>query len=80
MKVTSPIYYKIAEDILDLIGRDNFSVGSRLPSERELAEKFGVSRTCIREAKIVLEVQGRLKVKACSGAYVYTKNKIEADN
>ena len=80
MKVTSPIYHKIAEDILDFIGRDNFSVGSRLPSERELAEKFGVSRTCIREAKIVLEVQGRLKVKACSGAYVYTKNKIEADN
>ena len=74
MKDTSRMYHKIVDEILDLVDTDNFSVGSRLPSERELALKFGVSRACIREAQIVLEAQGHLKVKAGSGAYVFNKN------
>ena len=80
MKDTSRIYHKVVEEILELVESDNFSVGSRLPSERELALKFGVSRACIREAQIVLEAQGRLKVKAGSGAYVFTNDGIDANN
>ena len=74
MKKSGRIYHKIAEDILELIDSDDFPVGSRLPSERELALKFNVSRGCIRKAQIVLEAQGRLKVKASAGVFVCNKN------
>ena len=39
-------------------------------AERELAEKFGVSRVSVREAAIALQAQGRLEIRAGSGAYV----------
>ena len=68
------IYRKVAEEILRLIDTDKFPGGSRLPSERELAQQFNVSRDSIRKAQIILEVQGYLKVKACSGVYVFDKN------
>ena len=46
------LYSKISNKILDLINSGEFSAGSRLPTERELAEKFKVSRPTIREAII----------------------------
>jgi len=47
-----------------------FPPGSRLPGERELAEKFDVSRVTIREAEIALQAIGRLEIKTGSGVYV----------
>jgi DNA-binding FadR family transcriptional regulator len=44
--------------------------GARLPSERELAERFGVSRVVIREAEITLEALGRVEIKVGSGVFV----------
>lgn len=74
MKDSSRIYHKVVEEILKLVDSDSFSVGCRLPSERELALKFGVSRACVREAQVVLEAQGRLTVKPGSGAYIFSEN------
>jgi GntR family uxuAB operon transcriptional repressor len=45
-------------------------VGDRLPSERALAERFNVSRTLVREAIIVLEIQGAVEVRGGSGIYI----------
>jgi DNA-binding FadR family transcriptional regulator len=47
-----------------------YPVGGRLPTERELAEKLGVSRPTVREALIALEVEGRLRIRVGSGIYV----------
>jgi GntR family transcriptional regulator, transcriptional repressor for pyruvate dehydrogenase complex len=44
--------------------------GSKLPAERELAERFGVSRTVIREAMRSLAGRGMVAVKAGSGTVV----------
>jgi len=44
--------------------------GTRLPSERELAERFGVSRPTVREAIIALEALHKVEVKTGSGVYV----------
>ncbi|MDB9706908.1 FadR family transcriptional regulator [Porticoccaceae bacterium] len=64
------LYRQIADKILVLIETGEYSVGSRLPSERELAERFSVSRPTIREAVIALEAKGRVSVKTGSGVYV----------
>lgn len=63
-------YQKLATRIGALITQGEFEVGARLPSERSLAERFDVSRTLVREAIIVLEIQGLVEVRGGSGIYV----------
>ncbi|MGJ8562545.1 MAG: FadR/GntR family transcriptional regulator [Alphaproteobacteria bacterium] len=64
------LYHTVSNQILELIDSGVFPPGSRLPGERDLAEKFGVSRVSVREAEIALQAQGRLEIKVGSGAYV----------
>ncbi len=64
------LYHTIANKILELIDSGVFPPGSRLPGERDLAQKFGVSRVAVREAEIALQAQGRIEIKVGSGAYV----------
>jgi GntR family transcriptional regulator, uxu operon transcriptional repressor len=63
-------YQRLAEHIIAIIGQGEFKVGERLPSERNLAERFEVSRTAVREAVIALEIQGIVEVRGGSGIYV----------
>lgn len=64
------LYERVADKILALIKDDTWRSGDRLPTERELAEAFNVSRTVIREAVKVLEAQGILEMTTGSGIYV----------
>ena len=64
------LYHTVANQILELIDSGVFPPGSRLPGERDLAEKFNVSRVSVREAEIALQAQGSLEIKVGSGAYV----------
>ncbi|MBQ4833781.1 FadR family transcriptional regulator [Pseudoalteromonas sp. MMG010] len=64
------LFWRIVDKVEALINQGEFSAGSRLPPERELAEMFDVSRPTIREAIIALEVRGRVEVKTGSGVYV----------
>lgn len=50
--------------------KGTFKVGDRLPSQRQLAEMFGVSRLVIREAVKVMEGQGILISRRGSGSYI----------
>jgi GntR family transcriptional repressor for pyruvate dehydrogenase complex len=56
--------------MLETIRSKQLEVGARLPSERELAEQFGVSRTVIREAVSVLAAKGVVEVRTGSGLRV----------
>ena len=67
---TRRVYQQIADQLLQLIDAGEFAVESRLPSERDLAEKFKVSRPSVREALIALEVIGVVQIKMGSGVYV----------
>lgn len=67
------LYQSIARQIAEMIDEGAFPAGSRLPGERELAEKFDVSRVTIREAEIALQAIGRLEIKTGSGVYVSEK-------
>jgi len=53
-----------------LILRGILRPGERLPSERELSEKLGVSRPSLREAVADLQNRGLLNSKASAGIYV----------
>lgn len=67
---------RISEVIVDqvrlLIRQGQLTAGDRLPSERELCERFGVSRVTVREALRVLEANGlvEIRVGARGGAFV----------
>ena len=64
------LYTNVLRKMLGLMDSGQFPAGGRLPPERELAERFDVSRPTIREAIIALEVLGRVQVKTGSGIYV----------
>jgi GntR family transcriptional repressor for pyruvate dehydrogenase complex len=60
----------VAEQIIETIKDGSFPVGSKLPSEFELAESMGVSRPTIREALSALSAVGLIESKPGSGNYV----------
>ena len=64
------LYRQIAEQLRQLMSSGEFTVGSRLPAERDLATQLGVSRPSVREALIALEVEGMIEVRTGSGIYV----------
>ena len=64
------LYRQIAAQLSALIAAGEFPEGTRLPSERDLAEQLGVSRPSVREALIALEVQGKVEVRVGAGVFV----------
>jgi DNA-binding FadR family transcriptional regulator len=62
----------IVEQIRALIRSERLRPGDRLPSERDLGERMGVSRVTVREALRVLEAGGlvEIRVGAKGGAFV----------
>lgn len=64
------LYHSVADQILEMIRDGAFPPGSRLPGERELAERFNVSRVTVREAEIALQALGHISIKTGSGVYV----------
>lgn len=73
------LYHSVAERIKELVRQGAYPPGSRLPGERDLAEKLGVSRVTVREAQIALEAVGMLDIRVGSGVYVLRKSSEEAN-
>ena len=67
---STEVQNEIISKIRDLINFKNLEPGDKLPSERMLAEKFGVSRGNLREAIQKLEFYGLLKSRPQSGTFV----------
>ncbi len=64
------IQKEIISNLKELISYKNLEPGDKLPSERKLSEKFGVSRSNIREAIDKLEFYGILISKPQSGTFI----------
>ncbi|HAI40218.1 MAG TPA: GntR family transcriptional regulator [Maribacter sp.] len=67
---SNEIQNEIILQLRDLMNNKNLEPGDKLPSERTLSEKFGVSRSSVREAIQKLEFYGILVSKPQSGTFV----------
>ncbi|MGC1965056.1 MAG: FadR/GntR family transcriptional regulator [Candidatus Acidiferrales bacterium] len=67
---SSRLYEQIVQQIEDSILNGTLKSGDQLPSERELALKFGVSRTAVREAVKALHEKGLVEAYSGRGTFI----------
>lgn len=67
---TSRLYEQIVQQIEESILKGALTPGDQLPPERELAERFGVSRTAVREAVKALREKGLVEAYTGRGTFV----------
>ncbi|MHB1547399.1 MAG: FadR/GntR family transcriptional regulator [Acidimicrobiales bacterium] len=63
-------YLDVVEEVLRSIAIGAITAGDRLPNERDLAVRCGVSRSSVREALLALELGGVIEVRAGAGCYL----------
>ncbi len=64
------LYEQVAAQITDWIAAQGLAPGDRLPAERELAHRLGVSRATLSQALVALEVVGVVAVRHGDGTVV----------
>jgi GntR family transcriptional regulator, transcriptional repressor for pyruvate dehydrogenase complex len=62
------LYEQVAQQILDWVRDNRLRTGDRLPPERELADRLGVSRATVSQALVAMEVVGVISVRHGDGA------------
>jgi len=67
---TSRLYEQIVQQVEDSILKGQLKPGDQLPAERELAQRFGVSRTAVREAVKTLREKGLVEAYSGRGTFV----------
>ena len=65
-----PIYYQLKLLILEQIKRGEWRPGDKAPTEAELCERYGISRTPVRQALLELVREGVLTRRAGRGTFV----------
>jgi len=68
----TPLYQQLRDLILEAMAQGTLQPASRLPSERQLSERLGISRLTVRHALNDLVNAGRLVSKTGKGTYVRT--------
>ena len=66
----SRLYQQVADRLRAHIDVEGLQPGDRLLSERELAERLGVSRTSVRQALTALEVTGLVEIRHGGGVFI----------
>ena len=64
------LYQEIGQKLRQSIEKGEYLPGDRLPPERDIASEFGVSRSVVREALILLELEHCVEIRKGSGVYV----------
>ncbi|HBS0268812.1 TPA: transcriptional regulator ExuR [Klebsiella pneumoniae] len=76
MEIIEPrrLYQQLAAELKTRIEQGVYLVGDKLPAERFIADEKSVSRTVVREAIIMLEVEGYVEVRKGSGIHVISNH------
>jgi GntR family uxuAB operon transcriptional repressor len=70
LPVQARLYRQVADALEERIAAGEFRSGDRLPTERDLSAYYSVSRTCVREALLALEIAGLVSIRVGSGVFV----------
>ncbi|MFG1173587.1 Uxu operon transcriptional regulator [Erwiniaceae bacterium CAU 1747] len=70
-------YQEVGAMLRNMITQKQYAVGDRLPPEREIADMLNVTRTLVREALIMLELEGLIEVRRGAGIYVINDSTIQ---
>ena len=70
---------QVEEELMNYILHEPVKIGEKIPNEFELAEKFGVGRSTVREAVKALVSKGILEVRRGAGTYVVSTSTLEED-
>jgi GntR family transcriptional regulator len=65
-----PLHYQLKQVLLDKINNNEWKIGELIPSEQELQEKYGLSRTTVRQALMDLVYEGQLIRERGRGTFV----------
>lgn len=65
-----PVYAGAQTRLREFVVAEGLQPGARLPAERELAQRLGISRTSLRQALTVLRVEGLVDVRRGDGIYL----------
>ncbi len=65
-----PLRYQIKDYLIDLLRRDQYQTGDKIPTESELADTLDVSRATLREGLHLLEEERVIRAKHGSGRYL----------
>ena len=68
--MNQPIYTQIAEQLRSNIQQATYQAGEKLPTEMQLAERFGVNRHTVRNAISLLKDEGLVRVDRGRGTFV----------
>ena len=77
-KEESPFYMQLRNKLKDDIESGKYKHGDKLPSERELAEQFNISRMTARHTLSILEREGVVERSIGVGTFI-TNNRIKMD-
>lgn len=64
------LYEQVLERLRAHVTEAGLGAGDRLPAERELAQRLGVSRVSVKQAIVVLEAQGLVEARHGGGTYL----------
>ncbi|MFE1957538.1 GntR family transcriptional regulator [Streptomyces sp. NPDC059479] len=70
------VFRQIADQLREAISRGSFTEGSKLPSESELVEHFGVSRMTVRNAFSMLQSEGLVSAEHGKGVFVRPRPRV----
>lgn len=70
---------QVEEELMNYILHEPIAIGEKIPNEYELARRFGVGRSTIREVVKSLSTKGILEVRRGSGTYVVSTSSVEND-
>jgi GntR family transcriptional regulator len=75
-----PRYVEIADDLRAKIAAGGLAIDGKLPSERELSERYGAARNTIRDAIQVLRAQDIIETRRGSGIFLRTFRRLERNS